>query len=217
MIEVILMERIERLGQFGQVVKVRPGYARNYLLPQRKALRATKSNMEVFEKQREQLEARNAHLRSDAEAGAQELEGVTVMIIRQAGESGQLYGSVTARDVAESATSAGHKIERRAVEIAVPIKTTGLFPVKVKLHPEISVTITVNVARTEEEGRMKQQKEAALAAKAAEAAAVSTEAVFAAPPPADDAQPDGASAETADKPAKKRTSRKKTSANEEEA
>ncbi|MEQ1652915.1 MAG: 50S ribosomal protein L9, partial [Hyphomicrobium sp.] len=165
MIEVILMERVERLGQLGQVVKVRPGYARNVLLPQKKALRATKSNMEVFEKQRAQFEAHNAKLRDDAEQHAKELEGVTVMLIRQASESGQLFGSVTARDVAEASVEAGHKIERRLIEITTPIKTIGLFPVKAKLHPEVSVTITVNVARTEEEGRLQKERGVAATAK----------------------------------------------------
>ncbi len=176
MIEVILMERIERLGQLGQVVKVRPGYARNYLLPQKKALRATKINIAYFEKQRAAIEAQNAQHREDAVARAKTLEGLTVMLVRQASESGQLYGSVTARDVAEAATEAKHAIERRLVEITTPIKSIGLFPVKIKLHPEVAVTITVNVARTEEEGKMQLQRSNAAAAKAKAATAEPAEA-----------------------------------------
>lgn len=177
MIEVILMERIERLGTLGQVVKVRPGYARNYLLPQKKALRATKTNIAFFEKQRAVLEAQNAKLRAEAETEAKKLEGLHVMIIRQASDSGQLYGSVTARDVADAAVEAGHKIERRFVEIANPIKTIGLSELKVKLHPEVTVKITINVARTEDEGKLQEQRGAAVNVKAeapAEAAAEAT-------------------------------------------
>lgn len=166
MIEVILMERIERLGTLGQVVKVRPGYARNYLLPQKKAMRATKANIAVFEKQRAVLEAQNAKLRAEAEADAKKLEGLHVMIIRQASDSGQLYGSVTARDVAEAANEAGHKIERRCVEIVNPIKTIGLSELKIKLHPEVSVKIVINVARTEDEGKLQEQRGAAVNVKA---------------------------------------------------
>lgn len=216
MIEVILMERVERLGQLGQVVKVRPGYARNFLLPQRKAMRATKSNMEVFEKQRAQLEEHNAKMRGDAETMAKELAGVTVMLVRQASESGQLFGSVTARDVAEAATAAGHKIERSLIVIPTPIKAIGLFPVKAKLHPEVTVTITVNIARTEEEGRLQKERGAAATAKA-QAAAAAAEL-----PPIDtsmfDAPPVAAAEETADadaKPAKKRASKKKAEEAEE--
>ncbi len=174
MIEVILMERIERLGQLGQVVKVRPGYARNYLLPQKKALRATKSNLAFFEQQRAVFEAQNAKQRAEAEAQGKKLEGLHVMLIRQASDSGQLYGSVTARDVADAASEAGHKIERRFVEISTPIKALGLFPVKVKLHAEVTVMVTVNVARTEDEGKLQEQRGAAVNVKAeapAEAAA----------------------------------------------
>ncbi|MGB4100809.1 MAG: 50S ribosomal protein L9 [Alphaproteobacteria bacterium] len=212
--EVILMERVERLGQLGQVVKVRPGYARNFLLPQKKALRATKANMEVFEKQRAQFEAHNAKLRADAEDQAKKLQGVTVMLIRQASESGQLFGSVTARDVAEAATDAGHKIERRLIEITTPIKTIGLFPVKAKLHPEVSVSITVNVARTEEEGRLQQERGVAAANAKAKSAAAELPAVdagmFDAPPAAEAAE-----GEAEAKPVKKRASKKKAAASEE--
>ncbi len=165
MIEVILMERIERLGKLGELVKVKPGYARNFLLPRQKALRATKANIALFEKQRAVLEAQNAKQREDAEALAKTIAGVSLIIVRQASESGQLYGSVTARDIAEAAEAAGRKIERSQVEIIAPIKAIGLSTVRVKLHPDVQVNITVNVARTEEEGKVQQQRAAAAEAK----------------------------------------------------
>lgn len=170
MIEVILLERIERLGTLGQVVKVRPGFARNFLLPQNKALRATKANLELFEKQRAQLEAKNAELRAQAETLGKKIDGVKVVIIRQASEMGQLYGSVTARDIAEAAKEAKHPIERQMIQIDTPIKELGLFPIKVKLHPEVTVKITINVARSLEEAVIQAQKNAAVI-KAAEAKA----------------------------------------------
>ena len=154
MVDVILLERVEKLGQMGQVVKVRPGYARNYLLPQKKALRATKENLAYFEKQRAQLEAQNLTRRTDAEHVAKKLEGVVVVIVRQAGESGQLYGSVTARDVAEAVTQAGFTVSRSQVVLEKAIKTLGLYKQRVVLHPEVSVTITVNVAQSVEEAEM---------------------------------------------------------------
>ena len=154
MVEVILLERVEKLGQMGQVVKVRPGFARNYLLPQKKALRATKENMAYFEKQRTQLEAQNLARRSEAEQVAKKLDGVSVVIIRQAGESGQLYGSVTARDVADAVTAAGFTIGRGQVVLDKAIKTLGLYPQRVVLHPEVAVSVTVNVAQSAEEAEM---------------------------------------------------------------
>ncbi|MGE4352423.1 MAG: 50S ribosomal protein L9 [Bdellovibrionales bacterium] len=168
--EVILLERIERLGTMGQTVKVRPGFARNYLLPQKKALRATKANLELFEKQRAELEKQNAAKRTDAEKMATKVDGAKVVIIRQASEMGMLYGSVTARDVAEAAKEAGHAIDRLMVQIDTPIKTLGLFPVKVKLHPEVAIKVTVNVARSIEEAAIQAEKGVA-ALKAAEAEA----------------------------------------------
>lgn len=176
MIEVILLERIERLGQMGQVVKVRPGFARNFLLPQSKALRATKANLEQFEKQRAQLEAKNAADRAQAEATGAKIDGIKLVVIRQASETGQLYGSVAARDVADAAKEANQPIERVQVLIDAPIKTLGLFPVKVKLHPEVTVKITVNVARSPEEAKMQAEKGAAIV-KAAAAAAADAEAL----------------------------------------
>ena len=171
MIEVILLERIERLGQMGQMVKVRPGFARNYLLPQKKALRATKANMELFEKQRAELEAKNASKRAEAEAMAKKMDNVQVVIIRQASELGMLYGSVSARDVAEAAKEAKHAIDRLMVQIDTPIKTLGLYPVKVKLHPEVIITVTVNVARSADEAVAQASKDKA-ELKAAQAAAL---------------------------------------------
>ncbi len=149
--DVILLERIEKLGQMGEVVKVKPGFARNYLLPQRKALRATKENLAFFETQRGQLEADNLKRRGEAESVAEKLDGLSVTLIRQAGEGGQLYGSVTARDVATAVTEAGIRVERRQIELEKAIKMLGLHPVKVRLHPEVAVTVTANVARSEEE------------------------------------------------------------------
>ncbi len=171
MIEVILMERIERLGSMGDVVKVKPGFARNFLLPQKKALRATKANRELFEKQRVELEAKNAARRAEAETVGAKMDGVKVVIIRQASEMGMLFGSVTARDVAEAAKEAGYSVERAMVQIDTPIKMLGLFPVKVKLHPEVIAKVTVNVARSADEAIIQAEKGAALI-KAAAAAAV---------------------------------------------
>jgi len=153
-VEVILLERVEKLGQMGQVVKVRPGFARNFLLPQKKALRATKDNLALFEQQRTQLEAQNLHRRGEAEQVAKKVDGTTVVLIRQAGESGQLYGSVTGRDIADAVTEAGYAIARGQVVLDKPIKTLGLHKLRVVLHPEVSVHVTVNVAQSPEEAEM---------------------------------------------------------------
>lgn len=154
MVDVILLERVEKLGQMGQVVKVRPGFVRNYLLPQKKALRATKENLAYFEKQRAQLEAQNLTRRSEAEQVSAKLDGLSVIVIRQAGESGQLYGSVTARDIAEAITQAGFTVTRGQIVLDKAIKTLGLYEQRVVLHPEVSVTVTVNVAQSSEEAEM---------------------------------------------------------------
>lgn len=175
MIEVILLERIERLGAMGQTVKVRPGFARNYLLPQKKALRATKINLEQFEKQRAELEAKNAALRTEAEKLAATMGEMKVVIIRQASEMGMLYGSVTARDVADAAKEAGKTIDRLMVQIDTPIKALGLFPIKVKLHPEVMIKVTVNVARSIEEAVVQAEKGMALIKAAAKEAAEEAE------------------------------------------
>jgi large subunit ribosomal protein L9 len=149
--EVILLERIERLGKMGDVVKVKPGFARNYLLPQKKALRATPDNLKYFESQRAQLEAVNLAHRTDAASTAQRLDGQSIVLLRQAGESGQLYGSVTTRDIVEGLAGAGFSIERRMIALSTPIKALGIYPVRVALHPEVSATVSVNVAKSEEE------------------------------------------------------------------
>jgi len=153
-IELILLERVEKLGQMGQLVKVRPGYARNYLLPQKKAMRATKDNLAYFETQRTQLEAQNLARKSEAEHVAQKLDGISVIVIRQAGESGQLYGSVTARDIAQAITETGFTIGRSQIVLERAIKALGLHKQRVVLHPEVSVTVTVNVAQSAEEAEM---------------------------------------------------------------
>ncbi len=149
--QVILMERNEKLGLMGEVVNVKPGYARNYLLPQGKARRATQDNIAAFEQQRGQLEAENLKRRDEAEKVGAKLEGLMVTLIRQAGESGQLYGSVNARNLAESVTEAGFTIAHDQVSRDHSIKTLGLHPVQIRLHPEVSATITANVARSEAE------------------------------------------------------------------
>jgi large subunit ribosomal protein L9 len=154
MVELILLERVEKLGQMGQVVNVRPGYARNYLLPQKKAMRATKENLAYFETQRAQLEANNLKRKGEAEQVGGKLDGLTVVLVRQAGESGQLYGSVAARDIAEAVTAAGFTVERHQIVLDRPIKTLGIHPVRVALHPEVAVTVKANVAQSEEEARM---------------------------------------------------------------
>ncbi len=154
MIELILLERVEKLGQMGQIVKVKPGYARNFLLPQKKAMRASKENLAYFESQRAQLEATNLKRKSEAEEVAQKLDGLSVVLVRQAGESGQLYGSVSSRDIADAITAAGFTVGRQQVVLDRPIKSLGLHPVRVSLHPEVAVTVTANVAQSEEGARL---------------------------------------------------------------
>jgi large subunit ribosomal protein L9 len=149
--QVILLERIGRLGQMGDVVKVKDGYGRNFLLPLGKALRATKDNMTEFEKRRVTLEARNLEMKGEAEQVSTTLEGKTFVAIRQAGDTGQLYGSVTPRDMAEVISAGGFTVDRRQVVIEKPIKNLGLHEVKVQLHPEVVVKVTMNVARSEDE------------------------------------------------------------------
>jgi large subunit ribosomal protein L9 len=149
--DVILLERINKLGNLGDVVNVKPGYARNYLLPQRKALRATEANRAYFEREKAALEAANEAKRSEAGEVSTALDGQFFVLIRQAGESGQLYGSVTARDIATIATDKGFPITRQQVVIDRPIKELGLHDIEVRLHPEVTVTVTANVALTEDE------------------------------------------------------------------
>ncbi len=157
--QVVLLERIAKLGQMGDVVTVKDGYARNFLLPQGKALRANKSNLEHFESERAQLEARNLEQKSEAEAVKAKLDGETVIIIRQSGETGQLYGSVSPRDIAEALTEKGFNLVRGQIGLDAPIKVLGLHKTKVILHPEVSSTVTVNVARTEEEAERQSKGE----------------------------------------------------------
>jgi large subunit ribosomal protein L9 len=158
--EVILLERVSKLGALGQTVKVKDGYARNFLLPRGKALRANAANKAKFESQRVELEARNAETRKGAEADGKKLEGKTFVIIRQAGESGQLYGSVSPRDISDAAVAAsGVSVHRNHVELRNPIKIIGMHKVEIALHPEVSVTVTVNVARSEEEAAAQERGE----------------------------------------------------------
>jgi len=166
--QVILLERVEKLGHMGDVVKVKDGFARNYLLPKKKALRATKQNRSYFETQRTQLEARNLERRSEAQAVAQKLEGKSFVLLRQAGDRGQLYGSVSPRDIADVIGAGGFSISRSQVPLDKAIKTIGLFPVSIVLHPEVRVQVTVNVARTEDEGERQARGEDVLAEKTPE-------------------------------------------------
>ena len=152
--DVILLERVEKLGAIGDVVKVKDGFARNYLLPNKKALRANEANRKVFEANRARIEADNASRRSDAEKEAKNFEGLSVTLIRQSSNTGQLYGSVAVRDLVEALETEGHKIAKSAIVLAKPIKAIGVYDVKVQLHPEVAVTVKVNVARSPEEAEM---------------------------------------------------------------
>ncbi|WP_417821781.1 50S ribosomal protein L9 [Terasakiella sp.] len=149
--QVILLERVEKLGQMGDLVTVKPGYARNYLLPQKKAMRASDENVKFFEAQKVQLEAANLKAKEEAEAVASKLDGLKVAVIRQAGDMGQLYGSVSTRDIATAVSAAGFTISRQQVTLDRALKTIGLHDVTVRLHPEVVVTVVANIARTEEE------------------------------------------------------------------
>lgn len=155
--EVILLERIEKLGAIGDVVNVKPGFARNFLLPRGKALRANEANRKVFEANRERIEAQNAERRSAAEKDSKGLDGVSIQLIRQASNTGQLYGSVSARDLAEALEAQGHKVAKNQIVLDRPIKAIGMTDVRIALHPEVSVTIRVNVARSPEEAELQAQ------------------------------------------------------------
>ena len=159
-VELILLHRVDKLGQMGDVVKVKPGYARNFLLPQKKAIRASKTNVAQFAEQRAQLEAQNIKRREEAERVAERVGGLAVVIIRQAGESGSLYGSVTPRDISDACTASGLTVNRQQVILPAPIKTLGLTEVRVVLHPEVSIPVTVNVARSPEEAEKQVRGEA---------------------------------------------------------
>ncbi len=192
--QVILLERVEKLGQMGDEVKVKDGFARNYLLPKKKALRATDANREYFKTQKSQLEARNLAQKKDADAISGKLSGKIFMMLRQAGDRGQLYGSVSPRDIADVITAGGFNVSRGQVPLDKAIKTIGLHDVNVVLHPEVRVKVTVNVARTEDEADRQARGEDVLAEAAEEEtaeAAPSAEALFeegAAPKAADDAE-----------------------------
>lgn len=176
--QIVLLERIAKLGQMGDVVTVKDGYARNYLLPQGKALRANKANLAQFEENRSQLEARNLERKKEAESVNGKLDGESFVVIRQSGDTGQLYGSVTTRDIAELLSESGFSTARNQVVLSTPIKTLGLHPVTVVLHPEVNSSVIVNVARTEEEAERQAAGEDVTAEQADEEEAIDVEAIF---------------------------------------
>ena len=171
-VELVLLQRVEKLGQMGDLVKVKPGYARNFLLPQKKALRASKDNLRRFEEQKAQLVALNLRRKEEAERLAERVGGLSVIIIRQAGESGSLYGSVSARDIADAAAAGGLTVSRQQVVLDQPIKMLGLARASISLHPEVSIQVTVNVARSVEEAERQVRGESVGAAAEQEAAAL---------------------------------------------
>jgi large subunit ribosomal protein L9 len=174
--KVILLERVEGRGSIGDVVNVKDGFARNYLLPRHKALRASSANLKVFEAQRAEIEARNQKAREGAAKSGDKLDGTTYVMIRQAGEAGQLYGSVSGRDVAEIVSASGTQVDRSMVVLDKPIKTIGMHPVKVKLHAEVTVTVTINIARSEDEAARQAKGEDVINTQFAEEAALNAEA-----------------------------------------
>jgi large subunit ribosomal protein L9 len=167
--DVILLERIDRLGQMGDVVNVKPGFARNFLFPQKKALRANKENRAYFESRRSDLEANNLKRRDEAQAVAKKMDGLKVVLVRQAGEGGQLYGSVSARDIADALTAQGYHVDRGQVLLNAPVKALGLFKTQVRLHPEVKVDIEFTVARSMEEADLKAAEAAQLLERAEDA------------------------------------------------
>jgi large subunit ribosomal protein L9 len=173
--QVVLLERVANLGQMGEVVSVKDGFGRNYLLPQGKALRATKANMARFEEQRAQIEARNLEKKAEAEKVAKTLDGQSFVLIRQASEGGSLYGSVTARDVSDAATEAGFSVARNQIVLEKPVKELGLHPIRVTLHAEVDATITVNVARSQDEAELQAQGKSIADLRAEEEAAEAAE------------------------------------------
>ena len=162
--QIILLERVENLGQMGDVVSVKPGFARNFLLPQGKALRATKDNIAYFESQKKTFEAENLERKKEAEAVAKKMNDVKVTIIRNASESGQLYGSVAARDIADGVTESGYSVEKSQVNLNQNLKMIGLFPIEIVLHPEVKVSVTLNIARSQEEADIQEKTGKALLA-----------------------------------------------------
>ena len=175
--QVVLLERVEKLGQMGEIVKVKDGFARNFLLPRKKALRATKENIARFEKEKAQLEARNLSQKKEAEGVSKKLDKQTFVILRQAGETGMLYGSVSTRDIADAVTAGGISVNRNQVILDKPMKTLGLHDVKVALHPEVRVGVTINVARTAEEAERQARGENVIKTEAEQARA-EAEAMF---------------------------------------
>ena len=174
--KVILLERVEKLGTLGDVVKVKDGFARNFLLPRAKALRATSNNLKAFEHQRAELEVRNANAREAAAGAGEKLDGTSYVMIRQAGESGQLYGSVSGRDVAEAVNAEGGKIDRASVVLDKPIKTLGVHPVKVRLHAEVTVSVNINIARSADEAERQARGENVITSQFEEEARIDAEA-----------------------------------------
>ena len=174
--KVILLERVEGRGALGDVVNVKDGFARNFLLPRQKALRATTANLKVFEGQRADIEARNAKAREIASEAGQGLDGTSYILIRQAGESGQLYGSVSGRDVADAINAGGGKVDRSMVVLDKPLKTLGLHQIKVRLHAEVTVTVTVNIARSEDEAERQARGENVITSQFEEEAQIAAEA-----------------------------------------
>jgi len=210
--QVVLLERIEKLGQMGEVVKVKDGFARNFLLPRKKALRATKDNLARFEKEKAQLEARNLSLKKEAEGVASKLDKQTFVVLRQAGETGMLYGSVSTRDIADAVTAGGVSVHRDQVRLDKAIKALGLHDVRVVLHPEVSVGVTLNVARTPEEAERQARGENVLMTEA-ELARIEAEALFESDEAAKGLKEDGEEEEAAPeaeaKPKKKKAAAEK--------
>lgn len=163
--KVVLLERVENLGAIGDVVTVKDGFARNFLLPREKALRATSANLKVFEAQRAQIEARNEKTKADAGKSGEKLDGSTYVLIRQAGESGQLYGSVAARDIVQAISAEGGKVERSQIVLNTPIKTLGVHEVQIRLHAEVTVTVKINIARSAEEAERQARGEDVIASR----------------------------------------------------
>jgi large subunit ribosomal protein L9 len=176
--QVVLLERIAKLGQMGEVVTVKDGYARNFLLPSGKALRANKANLEQFNEQRAQLETQNLERRAEAEKVKETMNGQSLILIRQSGETGQLYGSVSTRDIANALKEAGFSTDRNQIILENPIKTLGIYSVRVTLHPEVDCEISVNVARTRDEAERQAQGEDVTAAEAAEDALIAAKAML---------------------------------------
>ena len=175
--KVILLERVERLGSLGDVVTVKDGFARNFLLPRSKALRANSANLKVFEARRSDIEANNAKAREAASKSGDRLDGSSYVMIRQAGESGQLYGSVSGRDVADAVNAGGGKVDRAMVILDRPIKTLGVHAVRVRLHPEVTITVNVNIARSQDEADRQARGEDVIASQFEEDRAVDAEAM----------------------------------------